>query len=54
MALVVGGARDQLVVLRDGRLGHIPIESVAGKQRKVPADDPLLLSARAVGTSFGD
>jgi len=54
MSLVVSGAVDQLVVLRDGRLDHIPIGSVAGKQRKVPPDDRLLLAARAVGTSFGD
>ena len=54
MSLVVSGAVDQLVVLRDGHLDHIPIGSVAGKQRKVPPDDRLLLAARAVGTSFGD
>jgi hypothetical protein len=54
MSLVVSGATDQLVVLHDGHLGQVSIESVAGKQRKVPADDPLLLAARAVGTSFGD
>jgi 6-phosphofructokinase 1 len=54
MSLVVRGATDQLVVLRDGRLSQVPIDSVAGRQRKVAADDPLLIAARAVGTSFGD
>ncbi|MGA2447759.1 MAG: ATP-dependent 6-phosphofructokinase [Polyangiaceae bacterium] len=54
VSLLVAGTFDQLVVLRDGRLDHVPIASVAGKQRKVPTNDPLLVAARAVGTSFGD
>jgi len=41
-------------VLSGGKLGAVPIESVAGKQRTVPLDDPLVLAARAVGTDFGD
>jgi hypothetical protein len=41
-------------VLSGGKLGAVPIESVAGKQRRVPPDDPLVLAARAVGTDFGD
>jgi hypothetical protein len=48
------GAEGQVVVLSQGRLGAISIESVAGKQRKVPLDDPLMVAARAVGTEFGD
>jgi 6-phosphofructokinase 1 len=52
--LLMEGAQGQLVVLKDGRLNHVPIESVAGKQRKVPLDDALVHTARAVGTSFGD
>ncbi len=52
--LLMEGAVGQVVVLKDGRLGHVPIESVAGKQRKVPLDDILVHTARAVGTSFGD
>jgi len=36
-----------VVVLSQGRLSAIPIESVAGKQRKVPLDDPLVVAARA-------
>ena len=52
--LLMHGAEGQLVVLSGGKLGAVPIETVAGKQRKVALDDPLVLTARAVGTSFGD
>jgi 6-phosphofructokinase 1 len=48
------GAQGQLVVLQNGRLGEVPIQSVAGKQRMVTLDDPLVHTARAVGTCFGD
>jgi len=48
------GAEGQVVVLSQGRLSAIPIESVAGKQRKVPLDDPLVVAAARVGTDFGD
>jgi hypothetical protein len=44
----------QLVVQQNGRLAEVPIQSVAGKQRKVTTDDPLVKMARAVGTCFGD
>ena len=54
LELVMQGARGQLVVQQNGRLAEVPIESVAGKQRKVPLDEPLLVTARAVGTCFGD
>jgi ATP-dependent phosphofructokinase / diphosphate-dependent phosphofructokinase len=32
----------------------VPLEAVANRQRTVPIDNPLIASARAVGTSFGD
>jgi 6-phosphofructokinase 1 len=50
----MAGAKGQLVVQQNGRLAEVPIQSVAGKQRKVPPDDPLVRTARAVGTCFGD
>jgi len=52
--ILMKGAQGQLVVQQGGRLAEVPIESVAGKQRKVATDDPLVRTARAVGTSFGD
>ena len=51
--ILIKGARGQLVVQQNGRLAELPIQSVAGKQRKIPPDDPLIRTARAVGTSFG-
>ncbi len=33
---------------------EIPLEDVAKGQRTVPSDDPLVSSARSVGTCFGD
>ena len=54
LEILVAGAQGQLVVQQNGRLGEVPIQSVAGKQRKVTLDDPLVRTARAVGTCFGD
>ena len=54
LKLVISGTWNQVVVVQDGAITHVPIESVAGQQRLVPADDPLIEAARAVGTSFGD
>jgi len=54
LELVMSGANGQLVVQQNGHLAEVPIQSVAGKQRKVAADDPLVRTARAVGTCFGD
>ena len=52
--LVMSGAKGKLVVWRGGRLDSVDITSIAGKQRKVPVDDPLIRAARGVGTNFGD
>jgi 6-phosphofructokinase 1 len=54
LELVMSGERGRLVVLKDGKIGHVNIEDVAGKQRTVPPDDRLVKTARAVATSFGD
>lgn len=51
--LMAGGV-GELVVWTNGRVSEIPIAQVAGRQRLVPLDNPLLGAARAVGTSFGD
>ena len=53
--LVTAGERNRLVVLREGELGDIPIEEVAGKQRLIdPEAEDLVDAARSVYTSFGD
>jgi 6-phosphofructokinase 1 len=54
LEILMKGAEGQLVVQQGGRLAEVPIQSIAGKQRKVTPDDPLVRTARAVGTSFGD
>lgn len=52
--LVLRGEFNHMVTLAGGRLGSIPIREVAGQNRRVPADHPLLVAARQIGVSFGD
>ncbi|MFH1746649.1 MAG: ATP-dependent 6-phosphofructokinase [Planctomycetota bacterium] len=44
----------QMIVMQQGETQFVPISAVAGQQRMVPLDDPLLGVARAVGTCMGD
>jgi len=52
--LLAGGERNRLVVMKRDRITSMEITGAADKQRYVPADEPLLVAARAVGTCFGD
>jgi len=52
--LLMAGEHGRLVVMKEGAVSHIPLESAADKQRLVPLDLPLLRAARAIGTCFGD
>jgi ATP-dependent phosphofructokinase / diphosphate-dependent phosphofructokinase len=54
LELVMAGEVGKLVVTQNGRITHVDISSVADQQRLMPADDPLIRAARAVGTHFGD
>jgi len=54
LELTMSGGTGKLVVWHDGKIGEVDITSIAGQQRKVPLDHPLLATARAVGTNFGD
>jgi ATP-dependent phosphofructokinase / diphosphate-dependent phosphofructokinase len=54
LELGLSGQFNQIVVSQHGQITSVPIESVAGQQRLVPLDHPLISAARAVGTSFGD
>jgi 6-phosphofructokinase 1 len=54
LELAMSGASGKLVVMKDGKINDVNITDVAGKQRKVPLDHPLLTTARAVATNFGD
>ncbi|HUU84648.1 MAG TPA: ATP-dependent 6-phosphofructokinase [Phycisphaerae bacterium] len=52
--LLMAGQYDCLVVMQNGRLTSVPLAEVAGKQRTVPPDHPLIAAARATGSCFGD
>ncbi len=52
--LLAEGRFGRVVAQQQGRLTSVPLAEVAGKVRTVAPDDPTLLAARAVGTSFGD
>ncbi|MBU0638254.1 MAG: 6-phosphofructokinase [Planctomycetes bacterium] len=54
LQLLAARTFNQMVVMRAGRLGTVPLESVANQQRTVALDDPLLAMARDVGTCLGD
>ena len=51
--LLMSGGSGRLVVLQRGAITDIDLTSVAGKQRLVPPDHPLIRVARDVGTCFG-
>jgi 6-phosphofructokinase 1 len=52
--LLMAGQYNRLVVMQEGRLSSVALAEVAGRQRTVPPDNPLVAAARATGTSFGD
>ncbi|GAB5519015.1 MAG: ATP-dependent 6-phosphofructokinase [Rhodothermales bacterium] len=52
-SMVADGHFDRMVVLQENRLSSVPLEAVANKTRIVPPNAPAILSALAVGTSFG-
>ena len=51
--LVGGGGWGQLVRWAGGRMSVAELRSVAGRNRQVPADDPLLQCARQLGVFLG-
>jgi 6-phosphofructokinase 1 len=53
LQLIAAGRWNQMVAMQNGHLASVPIDSVAGRQRTVPLDDPLIAMARAVGTCLG-
>ncbi len=52
--MIMGGSFGYMVAVQKGALIKFPLKSVAKGARKVPADHPLIASARALDTSFGD
>ncbi|MCU0928131.1 MAG: ATP-dependent 6-phosphofructokinase [Burkholderiaceae bacterium] len=52
--LVQRGEFGRMVTLAGGELGSVPLADVAGRNRRVPGDHPLLTCARQIGVSLGD
>lgn len=53
-ALVSARRFGRMVTLRGGRLDSAPLAEVAGRNRCVPLDHPLLRCARQIGVSLGE
>jgi 6-phosphofructokinase 1 len=54
MDLLMEGARNRMVVMRDGAIQDEDLMHAVDKQRLVPPDHPLIDVARSVRTCFGD
>ena len=54
MDLLIETRWGELVAMQQGQLTSVKIEDVAGKQRLIPLDHPLIRTARAIGATFGD
>jgi 6-phosphofructokinase 1 len=52
--LVARGEFGRMVTLQAGGLTSIPIDDVAGRNRGVDSDSPLLVCARQIGVMLGD
>ena len=51
---LMDGKRNRMIVMKGRTVRDIDMEDVAGKQRLVALDHPLIHAARDVGTGFGD
>jgi 6-phosphofructokinase 1 len=51
--LLAEGVYNVMVAVRNGECVPVPLEQVAGVKKLVPIDDPLIRTARRVGTSLG-
>lgn len=52
--MVMRGEFAQMVALRGSQIVSVPIAEVAGKNKFVPPDHDLIVSAKSLGTSFGE
>ena len=52
--LVRAGNFNRMVTLSQGAMGNVSLDSVSGRNRLVPANHPLLTTARQIGCFFGD
>jgi 6-phosphofructokinase 1 len=51
---VANGQTGTMIALRGGAILPVPLSQGVGRIRTVPVDGELVLSARALGISFGD
>lgn len=54
MRMVELGNFGRMVAYKNNRTASVSLEEAAGRIRTIPPDHPLIISARTVGTSFGD
>ncbi|MEO8299307.1 MAG: 6-phosphofructokinase, partial [Burkholderiales bacterium] len=52
--LIRQGRWNRMVTLQRGQLDSVPLAAVAGQNRTVPLDHPLLQCAREIGVCLGD
>lgn len=52
--MILNESYGQMVGVKGDSLVEVPLEEVAKGPRNIPLDDPLIRSARSVGTCFGD
>jgi len=52
--MIAEGDFGKMVALKDNRIVSVPLSEVSGKLKLVGSDDPLVLKARNMGTSFGN
>jgi 6-phosphofructokinase 1 len=52
--LLCAGRFGEMVCLKGGDIGSVPISDVARAPRLVPPDHPLVRAARKLGVSFGE
>ena len=52
--LIAAGEYGKMVAIHGNSTLAVPLEDIAGKKKLVPLDHPQLLSARRIGTCFGD
>lgn len=52
--LIHQGIYGQMVCLKDGKIGYVPLDDVVGKNKQVDPHSELVQVARALGVAFGD
>ncbi|MFA6936994.1 MAG: ATP-dependent 6-phosphofructokinase [Treponema sp.] len=51
---LANGDFGKLVALQNGKIVGVPLEEIAGRVKNIPANNPMILTARELGTCFGD